>query len=134
MDIPLPLGLTGRVEKVVEDFLTARHLGSGAVPVFATPAMIALMEWAATEAVTPHLPAGYQTVGTHVDVRHLAATPVGMKVTARAELLEVNGRDLLFRVWAEDEKELIGEGMHRRALIDVARFQRRVQAKKAPAP
>jgi len=122
-------GLVGEAQTVVVPENTAQHMGSGNVAVFATPAMIALMEQAAVNAVTPHLPPGWQTVGVHVDVRHLAATPLGLTVTARAELLKVEGRRLTFRVTAHDGRELIGEGMHERALIDLARFQARIAAK-----
>jgi len=122
-------GLVGEAQTVVVPENTAQHMGSGTVAVFATPAMIALMEQAAVRAVTPHLPPGWQTVGIRVDVRHLAATPLGLTVTARAELLKVEGRRLTFRVTARDEKELVGEGVHERALIDLARFQERVAAK-----
>lgn len=122
-------GLVGEAQTVVVPENTAWHMGSGVVAVFATPAMIALMEQAAVQAVTPHLPPGWQTVGVHVDVQHLAATPLGLTVTARAELLEVEGRRLTFHITAHDGQELIGEGTHRRALIDLARFQARVAAK-----
>ena len=97
--------------------------------------MVALMEQAAVAAVTPHLPPGWQTVGVHVDVQHLAATPLGLTVSARAELLAVDGRRLTFRVTAHDDQELIGKGTHQRVLIDLARFQARVTAKQeVPSP
>jgi predicted thioesterase len=122
-------GLKGQLQKAVEEQYTATHIGSGKVPVLATPAMIGFMEWAATETVQPYLPAGFTTVGTHVDVRHLAPTPVGMTVTYHAELIQVEGRTLTFRVRAEDEKEKVGEGTHQRAIIDIARFEKRVRSK-----
>ena len=125
-------GLVGEAQTVVVPENTAQHMGSGHVAVFATPAMIALMEQAAVAAVTPHLPPGWQTVGVHVDVHHLAATPLGLTVTARAELLKVEGRRLTFRVTAHDDQELIGEGTHQRVLIDLERFQARVAAKERP--
>jgi predicted thioesterase len=124
-------GLKGQIQKTVEEQHTATHIGSGKVPVLATPAMIGFMEWAATETVQPYLLEGFTTVGTHVDVRHLAPTPVGMKVTFQAELIRAEGRTLTFRVTALDEKEKVGEGTHQRTIIDVARFQSRVQAKVA---
>ena len=128
-------GLLGEAQTVVVPENTAQHVGSGAVAVFATPAMVALMEQAAVAAVTPHLPPGWQTVGVHVDVQHLAATPLGLTVSARAELLAVDGRRLTFRVTAHDDQELIGEGTHQRVLIDLARFQARVTAKQeVPSP
>jgi fluoroacetyl-CoA thioesterase len=108
----------------------ARHLGSGGVDVFATPAMVALMEEAALGAVDPLLPPGQLTVGSSLDVRHIAPTPLGMKVTARAELLAVDGRMLSFRVEAFDERERIGEGTHVRAVIQLDRFSARIAAKK----
>lgn len=129
-----PIGLTGQASVVVVPEVTARHLGSGTVAVFATPEMVRLMERAAVHALAPHLAPGQQSVGTMVNVRHLAATPVGATVTATAELIEVNGRRLVFKVSAHDGVELIGEGLHERALIDLARFEARVQAKTAARP
>jgi predicted thioesterase len=125
----LRVGLTGEAQVVVEPGNTAQHMGSGTVAVFATPAMVALMEMAAVNAVAPYLEGGWQTVGVHIDVEHLAATPLGQTVTAQAELLEVDGRRLLFRVTAHDAHELIGRGSHRRVLIDLARFRSRVASK-----
>lgn len=122
-------GLQGRIERVVENRDTAAHLGSGQVQVLATPILVALLENAAVAAVDHLLPTGQQTVGIHVDIRHSAATPVGMKVTAHAELIAVDRRTLTFRVRAEDEKEAIGGGTHQRAIIDVVRFQEKVKAK-----
>jgi len=124
-----PIGLTGEATTEVAPELTARHLGSGTVAVFATPEMIRLMERAAVNALRPHLAAGQQSVGTLVNVRHLAATPEGAIVTARAELIAVDGRRLMFKVTAHDGTDLIGEGMHERALIDLARFEAKVKAK-----
>jgi len=126
-----PIGLTGQASVVVVPEVTARHLGSGTVAVFATPEMVRLMERAAVHALAPYLAPGQQSVGTMVNVRHLAATPLGATVTATAELVEVNGRRLVFKVSAHDGTELIGEGLHERALIDLARFEARVQAKVA---
>ncbi|MDD2573098.1 MAG: thioesterase family protein [Bacillota bacterium] len=103
--------------------------GSGGVKVFATPMMIGLMENAALSAVDLHLPKGYVTVGTRIDVRHLAATPVGMKVYAMAQLTGIDGKRLEFKVEAYDEKEKIGEGSHERYIIDVERFIERTAAK-----
>lgn len=124
-------GLIGEDETKVEIEKTARHLGSGNVAVFATPEMVRLMERAAVRAVDHLLPEGYRTVGIHVDVRHLAATPLGMTVRARAELLEVDGRQLTFRVEAFDDLEKVGEGIHRRMIINLAKFKERVEAKQA---
>lgn len=124
-----PLGLTGTATVIVSPEVTARHLGSGTAAVFATPEMVRLMERAAVNGLAPSLLPGQQSVGTLVNVRHLAATPVGATVTATATLIEVNGRRLTFKVSAHDGVDLIGEGLHERALIDLARFEARVQAK-----
>ena len=128
-----PTGLTGEATVVVSPEVTARHLGSGAVAVFATPEMVRLMERAAVNGLAPHLAPGQQSVGTMVNVKHLAATPLGATVTACAELLSVDGRRLLFKVSAHDGTELIGEGTHERALIDLAKFEQRVAQKRVAA-
>ncbi|MFQ5340920.1 MAG: thioesterase family protein [Anaerolineae bacterium] len=125
----LEVGVVGEVRRTVEDRHTARHLGSGNVSVLATPIMVGLMEEAAIAAVDHLLPEGQQTVGIHLDVRHLAPTPVGMEVVARAELTDIDGRILKFRVTAEDENEQVGDGTHTRAIIDMARFQGRIAKK-----
>lgn len=122
-------GLAGTVETVVAEQHTAPHVGSGRVRVLATPVMINLMEAAALQAVEGLLPAGLQTVGIHLDVTHVAATPVGMRVRAHAELTAVDGRTLRFRVRAEDDRETIGEGLHERIVINLARFDARMQDK-----
>ncbi len=122
-------GLVGEQVTTVTPELTARHLGSGGVDVYATPAMISLMEYASVAAIDHLLPEGHATVGTAVDVRHLAATPVGEQVRARAEVIAVEGRQVTCRVQAWDEHELIGEGTHTRFVVDVARFWQRVQEK-----
>ncbi len=122
-------GLIGEATLVVEEKHTARHLGSGGVNVLATPIMITLMEEAGRNAVEPLLEAGQLTVGAELHIKHLAPTPMGMKVTAHAELLAVDGRMLTFRVEARDEREKVGEGMHVRAIINLEKFLARVQAK-----
>ena len=122
-------GLTGSTEILVGTRDTAAHVGSGKIKVLATPVMVSLMEEAALNAVEGLLPPGHQTVGTWLEITHVAATPVGMRVTARAELSNVDGRRLMFRVSARDEKELIGEGMHERIIVNVARFDQRTQEK-----
>jgi predicted thioesterase len=122
-------GLTGELETTVDENNVASHVGSGNAAVFATPAMITLMERASVAAVDSYLPDGQTTVGIEVNVHHLAATPLGMKVRARSELLEIDGRWLTFRVEAFDEAEKIGEGSHRRAIIDVERFLAKVAQK-----
>ena len=122
-------GLKGATEIIVGTRDTAPHIGSGKIRVLATPVLVSLMEEAALNAVERLLPEGHQTVGIRLDISHTAATPVGMRVIARAELIEVDGRRLTFRVSAEDEKELIGEGMHERIIVNVARFDKRTQDK-----
>jgi fluoroacetyl-CoA thioesterase len=122
-------GLVGEATLVVEEKHTARHLGSGGVNVLATPIMIALMEEAGRNAMEHLLEPGQLTVGASLDVRHLAPTPMGMKVTARAELLAVDGRMLTFHVEARDEREQVGEGTHVRAIINLEKFLARVQTK-----
>ena len=122
-------GLKGSVEIVVGEEHTAPHVGSGRVRVLATPLMINLMEAAALQAVEGLLPAGHQTVGIHLDVTHVAATPVGMRVRAHAELIRVDKRTLFFDVSAEDEKERIGGGLHERIVINLAKFDGRMQDK-----
>lgn len=125
-------GLKGSAQLTVAPQHTAPHVGSGRIEVLATPVMVNLMEAAALHAVEGLLPEGHQTLGIHLDVRHFAATPVGMRVTAQAELTKVEGRSLTFRVSAEDEKEPIGDGTHERIIVNVARFDKRVQDKLAP--
>jgi len=122
-------GLRGSATLVVGDEHTAPSIGSGKVRVLATPVMINLIEAAALAAVEHLLPAGYQSLGTRLDVRHIAATPVGMRVTASAEVLAVQGRTMNFRVEARDERELIGDGTHERVVVNVAKFDQRVQRK-----
>ena len=122
-------GLSGATELIVAEEHTAPSIGSGKVHVLATPVMINLFEAAALAAAEHLLPPGYQSLGTRLDVRHIAATPVGMRVRARAELLLVQGRTLSCRVEAHDERALIGDGLHERVVVDVAKFDQRVQAK-----
>ncbi|MCR4659518.1 MAG: thioesterase family protein [Bacteroidales bacterium] len=121
-------GLKGRFEQTVTPALTAAAVGSGLVSVFATPMMIAMMEQTCHNSVEPHLDEGQTTVGTHVDVSHEAATPVGMKVWCESELVEVDRRRLLFKVAAYDERGLIGQGTHERFVVDHAKFQAKAMA------
>ena len=125
----LPIGLKGLAETLVTEENTAAAMGSGLLPVFATPAMLALMEQAAASSVQPFLPEGQGTVGTRLDVSHLAATPIGLTVRAESELIAVDRRKLRFavRAWAGDE--LIGEGEHERFVIDNARFLEKALSK-----
>ena len=115
-------GLTCKKKITVTPEMTAAAMGSGALEVLATPSMIALMEGTAQEAVQNLLEDGQGTVGTRIDVRHLAATPVGMEVTCTAEVTEVDRRRIVFTVKAKDEKEIIGEGIHERFVIDNEKF------------
>jgi fluoroacetyl-CoA thioesterase len=123
-------GLRGEASLVVADEHTAPRVGSGAIRVLATPVMINLFEAAALDAVERLLPPGYQSLGTVLNVRHIAATPVGMRVTASAVVDKVEGRTIFFRLEARDERELIGDGMHERVVVNVARFDERVQRKR----
>ena len=124
-------GITNESTMLVQAKHTASHLGSGSrgVDVLATPIMIGLMEDAARHLVDPRLEPGQMTVGVNLNVTHLAATPIGMQVTARAELTEVAGRWLTFKVAAYDEKEKIGEGTHTRAIITLDRFMAKAKQK-----
>lgn len=122
-------GLKGRAETTVTPDNTAQAVGSGLVPVFATPYMIALMENAAVNAVQADLSADEGTVGTRLDVTHDAATPIGLKVWAEAELTAVEGRKLTFAVTAYDEREQIGGGVHERFIIKPEKFLARAEGK-----
>ena len=122
-------GLIAELEHTVTDADTASKWGSGLVPVFSTPALVGLMESTAVAVLTGCISPGQTTVGGHIDVRHLAATPVGMTVRAKAALTAVEGRKLFFKIQAWDEVELIGEAEHERFVIDESRFLGRAQAK-----
>ncbi len=115
-------GLSAELKITVSETDTASQWGSGLVPVYSTPALVGLMEATAVKALEGALEAGKTTVGGHIDVHHLAATPVGMAVRARAELTAVDGRKLTFQVEAWDEVEKIGAALHERFVIDTARF------------
>ena len=112
-------GLSAEITTVVDDNLVVKHLGGAGV--LSTPSMIGLMERAGIQAVQSILPEGYTTVGFEVNVKHFAATPKGKKVTVRAELLEVDGRKLRFKVEAHDEDKKVGDGTHRRAVVQIQR-------------
>ncbi len=122
-------GQTGSAEIVVGPEHTAPFVGSGRIAVLATPVMINVIEAAALAAVEHLLPAGHQSLGIHLDVSHTAATPVGLRVTATAEVVRLEGRTITFRVDARDEFEPIGGGSHQRLVVSVARFDERVQRK-----
>jgi predicted thioesterase len=130
-DILAP-GLKGERRETVTEQNIASAWGSGNLPVYATPAMIALMEGACAAAVADRLPGGYSTVGTEVRVKHTAPTPRGMQVRAIGELLEVDGRRLCFRVEAFGGADRIGEGSHERFIIENEKFLKKAQGKKAP--
>jgi fluoroacetyl-CoA thioesterase len=122
-------GLRGTATLLVGPGHTAPFVGSGRIAVLATPVMINVIEAAALDAVEHLLPAGHQSLGIHLDISHVAATPVGLTVTAIAEVLRVEGRTIVFRVDARDQVEAIGGGTHRRVVVSVARFDERVQRK-----
>ncbi|MEP7154894.1 MAG: thioesterase family protein [Betaproteobacteria bacterium] len=124
-------GTVGTASMTVADEHTAPRVGSGQIHVLATPVMINLFEAAALAACEQLLPEGHQSLGTHLDVTHIAATPVGMRVTATAEVLAVEGRTIKFRLQAKDERDVIGEGTHERVVVNVAKFDLRVQEKVA---
>jgi len=116
------VGLKGRAETVVNDNNTARAACSGALPVFGTPFLCALMEEAAWKSIAPHLEEGQSTVGTRLEITHDSATPVGMKVWAESEVIQVDGKRLVLKVAAYDGKGLIGQGTHERFIITDERF------------
>ncbi len=124
-------GLKGEARIKVDENNTAITYESGSVRVFATPAMIRLMEKAALSSVDPLLEPGFTTVGTRVDVKHLSATPVGMNVVVTSRLVEAEGKRLLFEVEARDEAELIGTGLHERFIVKKESFVKRTEGKSA---
>lgn len=124
-------GIKGTKEIVVTEELTAEKVGSGTLAVYATPAMISLMENTAYESVVQYLEDGCGTVGTSLNVKHVAATPVGMKVTCETELVKIEGRALTFEVKAYDECGLIGEGVHERFMITEEKFLSKTNGKLA---
>ena len=123
------IGMKGQAETIVERSLTAMEAGSGTLPVFATPWMCALMEKAAWTAISPALAEGESTVGTKLNISHLSATPIGLKVWAECEVTGVDGKRIEFKVSAYDEKGLIGEGTHERFIITNDRFMARAAKK-----
>ena len=122
-------GIKGKQTVTVTHEQTAAHYGSGALEVFATPAMVALLEETAWKSVQPYLEEGQGTVGTRVDVRHLAPTPLGGKVTCESELVEIDRRRLVFQVEIYDEKTKVGEGIHERFVIQSDKFLAAANAK-----
>ena len=127
--MPLEIGIKGSSSCTVTLNDTAKALGSGGLDVLSTPKLIALMENAALLSVRPYLEEGSDTVGTLLNVKHLAATPVGMTVRAEAELIEIDRRRLVFSVKAWDEVELVGEGMHERFIVDMEKFTNKCNSK-----
>lgn len=125
----LKIPMHGEARTQVTGDNTALKFGSGKVDVFGTPAMIALMEKASINTVDKKLPEGFATVGIELNIKHLAATPKGMNITASAELIEINGKRLVFKVEAFDEVEKIGEGTHQRYIIELEKFKSRAQSK-----
>lgn len=125
----ITIGMKGKVTSLVEREDTALEVGSGSLLVYATPCMVALMEGAACEAIAEALPEGKTSVGTALDISHLAATPVGLEVYAEAEVTQVEGNMITFQVTAYDESGKIGEGSHKRAIITAQRFLDKVYAK-----
>ncbi|MGD9677710.1 MAG: thioesterase family protein [Vulcanibacillus sp.] len=122
MDYNLTIGYKARneIEVTYED--TAKNINSGLLEVLSTPSVIALMESTSVDAVQSLLPEGYSTVGTSVNIKHLAATPIGMKVNAEAELIDIDNRKLTFKIKAFNEKELVSEGIHERFIVNNERF------------
>lgn len=129
MDFNISPGLTAEKQEPVTTANTAIAYGSGGIAVYATPAMIGLMEGAALSAVDPLLPPGFATVGTKVEIAHLAATPLGMTVTATAKLTAVEGRKLTFEISASDDKDVIGSGRHERFIVDCSKFIAKTEEK-----
>ena len=127
--MPLEIGIKGSSSCTVTLNDTAKALGSGGLDVLSTPKLIALMENAALLSVRPYLEEGSDTVGTLLNVKHLAATPVGMTVRAEAELIEIDRRRLVFSVKAWDEVELVGEGTHERFIVDMEKFTNKCNSK-----
>lgn len=125
----ITIGMKGTAETSVERQDTAYEVGSGDLLVYATPCMVALMEGAACEAILPALPEGKTSVGTLLNITHIAATPVGMDVRAEAEVIEVDGNSVTFQVTAFDESGKIGEGIHKRAIITSQKFLDKVYSK-----
>lgn len=127
MDIKI--GVKGSFKVNVDSSNTAKTMGSGTLEVFATPSMVAIMEKASTLALEPFLDEGSTTVGTALNITHISATPVGMKVYANAEVIEVNGREITFKVQAFDKCGLIGEGTHKRFIVFSEKFQQKANSK-----
>ena len=125
----MEIGIKGTAHLTVTEEYTAAKVGSGLLPVFSTPSMIALLEKAACECVAPYMDEGMSSVGTLLNIKHLAATPISMEVTAIATLTEIDGRRLVFDIKVHDETTLIGEGIHERFIINSEKFLAKTNAK-----
>jgi len=128
-EFDLKVSMHGEARTRVNGENTALKFGSGKVDVFGTPAMVALMEEASINTVDKDLPEGFATVGIELNIKHIAATPKGMNITASAELIEIDGKRLVFKVEAFDEVEKIGDGTHQRFIIELDKFKHRAQNK-----
>ncbi len=126
MEFNIQIGIKHKIEKIISQVDTAIKYGSGMVEVFATPAMISLMEKTALESVLSFLPKGFNTVGTAVDINHIKATPVGQKVICESELIEIDKKKLIFKIIARDEKGKIGFGTHTRFIININDFMNKI--------
>ncbi len=126
----LTVGIKGKDTVLVTDENTAKSVGSGLLPVFATPAMAALMEKTASESIAPYLADGEGTVGISLNIRHLAATPVGMEVTCESELVEIDRKRLVFTLKVSDGIDVIGDGTHERFIINNEKFMTKAESKK----
>lgn len=126
----LEVGLRGEASLVVTEATTAPAVGTGRIAVFATPAMIVLMEAAALDCMEARLASGQASLGTHLDVRHSRPSPVGARILATAEITAIEGHAITFRIEARDEHEIIGSGVHTRVVVDIARFEAKVAAKR----
>lgn len=129
MQINVAIGAVGESHLCVTDAHTAARVGSGKITVLATPVMINVIEAAALAACEHMLPEGHQSLGTQLNISHVAATPVGMDVVARATVRALDGRKILFDIAVHDARELIGEGTHERVIVNVSKFDQRVQEK-----
>ena len=125
----MEIGMKHTITEVVTAEKSAEQVGSGLLPVYATPAMIALMEKCASECVAPYIEEGKSSVGTLLNIKHLSASPIGIQITCTATPTEIDGRRLVFSLEASDEKGPIGEGTHERFIIDIDRFMAKCQSK-----
>lgn len=125
----LKKGITGTCSILVDESNSAKTMGSGSLDVFATPAMIALMEKTAWQSLTPYLENGQGSVGIRLDITHDAPTPLGMTITCKSELIEIDGRRLVFQVTATDGKDIIGKGIHERFIVNEESFQSKANSK-----